>query len=333
MTNKHKVALIGTGGTIAAVGRDVFDLIDYDANDKMLDVGALLELLPAVPPGVEVITVPFRSTSSTAIYFDEWRELTNVCLALQVSTRDLAGIVISHGTATLEETAYFLHLTLNVRVPVVIVGAQRPSNGLSSDAALNLYNALRVAAEPTAKGLGVLVVLNDEIHAARDVMKTSTYRLHAFQSRDAGALGYCDCDEVVFYRRPMRAGASHGEFDIAGLDQLPQVGISYSHAGADGGLVAALAETGARGIVAAGFAPGCCTPAETRALRDVARAGVAVVVASRAGGGRVGDGVELRNNGLIGADNLTPQKARILLALALTVTAEPREIARMFRTY
>ncbi|WP_206952457.1 asparaginase [Trinickia acidisoli] len=333
MTNMCKVAVIGTGGTIAAVGRDAFDLIDYDAGGKMLDTAQLLGLLPAVPAHVEVVEIPFRTMSSTAVFFDEWRELMAMCRELEASTPDLAGIVILHGTATLEETAYFLQLTLDVAVPVVLAGAQRPSNALSSDAALNLYNAVRVAADPAARGLGVLVVLNDEIHAARDVTKTSTYRLHAFQSRDTGVLGYCDADRIAFYRRPVRIEPPHSEFDVAHLDHLPLVGITYSYAGADGSVIAALAEAGARGIVAAGFAPGCCTPAETTALREVARAGVAVVVSTRAGGGRVGDGIELRSNGFIGADNLNPQKARILLALALTRTDALDEIAKMFNTY
>ncbi|RDU97209.1 asparaginase [Trinickia dinghuensis] len=333
MTIKRKVAVIGTGGTIAAVGRDAFDLIDYDANGQMLDTARLLALLPAVPADVDIVEIPFRTMSSTAVSFDEWRELTALCRALEVSAPDLAGIVISHGTATLEETAYFLQLTLDARIPVVLVGSQRPSNGLSSDAALNLYNAIRVAADPAAHDLGVLVVLNDEIHAARDVTKTSTYRLHAFQSRDAGALGCCDADGVTFYRRPVRIGPPRMAFDVSDLERLPLVGINYSYAGADGRMISGLADAGARGIVAAGFAPGCCTPAETKALRDAARAGIVVVMSTRAGSGRVGDGIELRENGFIAADNLNPQKARILLALALTRTDAAEEISTMFRIY
>src|SRR5260370_5620380 len=228
MTEKRKVAVIGTGGTISSVGRHAFDLIDYDANGKMLEVEEVLALLPKAPANIEVIPVPFRAMSSTEMYFAEWSELISKCSDLVRDMPDLAGIVITHGTASLEETAYFLHLTLKVSIPVVMVGSQRPSNAMSSDAGLNLYNALRVAAEPAASGLGVLVVLNDEIHAAREVTKTSTYRLQTFRSPAAGLLAHCDADAIAFYRRPMRLGAPQTEFDISRLTSLPKVTISYS---------------------------------------------------------------------------------------------------------
>lgn len=333
MTEQRKVALIGTGGTISAVGRDPFDLIDYDANGKMLDAAGVLALLPQAPPNVEIVPVPFRTMSSTGIYFNEWKQLVAQCTELAEQIPDLAGIVITHGTASMEETAYFLHLTLKVRIPVVLVGSQRPSNALSSDASLNLYNAIRVAAAPNSWGLGVLVVLNDEIHAARDVTKSSTYRLQTFRSPDVGVLGHCDGDAVAFYRLPVRLGAPQTEFDVSKLDNLPKVGISYSHTGSDGCVIRALADAGHRGIVIAAFAPGCVAPDELTALGEVVEAGVVVAISTRAGSGRVGDGVVLRENNILSADNLNPQKARLLLALALTQTSEMKELARMFRTY
>src|SRR6202020_2162632 len=159
---------------------------------------------------------------------------------------DLAGIVIGHGTATLEETAYFLNLTVKVAVPVVIVGAQRPSSALSSDAGMNLVNAIRVAASPEARDMGVLVVLNDEIHAAREVTKTATLRLQTFRTPDFGVLGHADGDAVVFYRQPLRRHAPDTEFDIRGLAGLPRVDIACAYAGGDGPAVRAFVAAGAQ---------------------------------------------------------------------------------------
>jgi L-asparaginase len=333
MTDLRKVALIGTGGTISAVGSDPYDLIDYYANGQMLDAAGVLGLLPRVPAGIDVITVPLLPISSTGIYFNEWKQLVSACDDLVRDVPNLVGIVISHGTASMEETAYFLNLTLKVRVPVVLVGSQRPSNALSSDAGLNLYNALRVAADPDSWGLGVLVVLNDEIHAAREVTKTSTYRLQTFRSPDVGLLGHCDGDSIAYYRLPVRLAAPNTEFDLAGMDSLPKVGISYSHTGSDGCVIRAFIAAGMRGIVVAAFAPGCFTSGELAALREAVAAGIKVVVSTRAGSGRIGDRAELRENGLIAADNLNPQKARLLLALALTRAADLEKIKRIFATY
>lgn len=333
MSVRKKVALIGTGGTIAAVGRGPFDLVDYDDNEQMLNVDELLSLLPARPDGVDVLTVPLLPISSTGIYFEHWRRLVDLCSELKSKHPELTGIVISHGTASMEETSYFLSLTLKTDVPVVMVGSQRPSNALSSDAPLNLYNAIRVAAHPGAKGLGVLVVLNDEIHAAREVTKTSTYRLQTFRSADFGMLGQCDGDEVVFYRKPTRRAAPDTEFTLAALGELPRVGIAYSYTGSDGCVIRALTEAGMSGIVVAAFAPGCYTSADAAAIRDAVAAGLSVVVSSRAGSGRVADAIEIRRGGMIAADNLNPQKARLLLSMALTITSNADEIRRIFRTY
>jgi L-asparaginase len=245
----------------------------------------------------------------------------------------LDGIVIGHGTATLEETAYFLNLTLKTSVPVVLVGAQRPSSALSSDAGMNLVNAIRVAASPEARGMGVLVVLNDEIHAAREVTKTSTLRLQTFRTPDFGVLGHADADAVVFYRQPVRCRAPDTEFDISALDALPRVDISYSYAGADGTAVRAFAAAGARGIVSAGFAPGFSAPGEAEALKAAVSQGIVVVQSTRAGSGRTFQSSRLKAGGLLIADNLNPQKARILLSLALTNGQDDEEIMRIFRTY
>jgi L-asparaginase len=328
-----KVAFIGTGGTIASLGRGPLDLQDYAAAGNMMQADEILARWPETALVAEVIAVRYRAIPSPAIGFAEWKELVTLCHRLVTDHPDLAGIVIGHGTATLEESAYFLGLTVKVAVPVVVVGSQRPSSALSSDAGMNLVNAIRVAASPEARGMGVLVLLNDEIHAAREVTKTSTLRLQTFRTPDFGVLGHADGDEVAFYRRPVRRHAPDTEFDISGVANLPRVDISYSYAGCDGIAVRAFVAAGARGIIAAGFAPGFCAPDEVVALTEAARQGIVVVQSTRAGSGRTFRGTKLHQAGFLIADNLNPQKARILLALALTVTSDPEAIMRMFRTY
>jgi len=221
--------------------------------------------------------------------------------------------VIPHGTATLEETAFFLNLTLGVTQPVVLVGA--------------------LAGSLEARGKGVLAVLNDEIHAARDVVKTSTYRLQTFRSLDFGALGHVDGDGVHFYRAPLRAHMPDTPFAALDLTHMPRVDIVYSYAGADSALVDAAVAAGARGIVSAGFAPGSPTPQQRRALERAAKSGVVIVQCSRAASGRVAPRRRLRESGIVAGEDLSPQKARILLMLMLTTTSDVGAIQSAFQTY
>jgi L-asparaginase len=330
---KPRVAFIGTGGTIASLGVGPLDLQNYGATGNVMHADEIIARWPETALVAEVLPVRYRNIPSTAIDFTDWKALAGLCQQLVTEHRDLAGIVIGHGTATLEETAYFLNLTLKVAVPVVLVGAQRPSSALSTDAGLNLVNAIRVAASEDARGMGVLVVVNDEIQAARDVSKTSTLRLQTFRSRDFGVLGHADGDAIAFYRRPLRRCCPGTEFDIRGLAALPRVDVSYAYAGADGADVRAFVAAGAKGIVSAGFAPGFASPGQAEALRDAVTRGITVVQSTRAGSGRTFRGKRLAEAGLLIADNLNPQKARILLALALTITTDPERIAQMFRTY
>jgi len=330
---KKKIAFIGTGGTISSIGKGPLDVYDYGANGMMLQADGILDRFPEVQLVADVFPVPFRNVPSTQIAWAEWKELVLICDRLVVEHPDLAGIVIGHGTASLEETAYFLSLTLKVKVPVVVVGSQRPASALSSDAGLNLVNAMRVAASEEARGLGALVLLNDEIQAAREVTKTSTGRMQTFRSPDFGVLGQADGDRLVWYRRPLRRLAPETEFDIRGLAALPRVDVAYTYAGADGAAVRAFTAAGAKGIIAAGFAPGFVTPGDAAALAEARQAGVITMQSTRAGSGRVFPTTRLREAGMLTADNLTPQKARILLALALTLTSDPAAIERIFATY
>jgi L-asparaginase len=331
---RPRVAVIGTGGSISTVGRHSLDLFEYGHFGRILEVDELLARCPEVGAAAEVVPIRFRALPSTALGPRDWLDLNAFVHRVAETEASLDGVVITHGTATLEETAYFLNLSLKVDLRVVLVGAQRPPNGLSTDAALNLVNAVRVAAAPSARGLGVLVLLNDEVQAAREVTKGSTYRLETFRSPDLGMLGYADPDgEVAIYRAPLRRHAPDTEFDVRGTEELPRVDIAYSYAGADRTVIEALVEQGAKGIVSAGLAPGRVTPAESRALAEARRRGVLVVQSTRAGSGRVLEHTQLREEGIVAADNLNPQKARVLTMLALTKSCDPEQVQRLFNVY
>jgi L-asparaginase len=332
--DRPQVAVIGTGGTISSVGRHSLDFVEYGDHGRVLEADELVARIPEIEAEADVVPIRFRTLPSTAITPKDWLELNELLHRLFAERPGLKGAVVTHGTATLEETAYFLHLTLKVEKPVVLVGAQRPANGLSSDAPLNLLNGVRTAAAPAASGLGVLTLLNDEIHSAREVTKTSNYRLEAFRAPDLGMLGYADSDgEIVIYRRPARRFTTQTEFDARGLTELPRVEIAYAYAGSDGTAIDAFVAAGARAIVVASLAPGRPTPGEARAALAAQKKGVLMIQSSRAGSGRVLRRPLLEEQGFVVADNLNPQKARVLTMLALTRTNEPAEVQRMFRDY
>jgi L-asparaginase len=329
----RRVALIFTGGTIDSVGVDRLDLAFYIEAGKRLDDGELVARIPELAAIADVEEIPFRRLPSQSIKDRDLFDL--VTLIHQIFDEDRAdGVVITHGTNTLEETAYFLQLTVKRDRPVVIVGAMRPSSAISADGYLNLLSGVRVAADEASRGMGVLVVLNDTIHSARDVTKTATYRVETFQGRDLGPLGYADNDgRVLFYHRPLRTHTVEAEFSLDGLDALPRVDIVVSYLGADGAMIDAAVAAGARGIVSAGTGAGRPTPAENAALERAAHAGVVIVQGTRVGSGRTVTSPGLRRKGWSAADNLQPWKARILLALGLTRTSDVAEIQRMFDTY
>ena len=327
-----RIAVIGTGGTISSLGASSLDVLDYPDFGQKLSCEALLERFPETRLVADPAPVTFRQVGSTEIGPKDWVEIRAMIHRIARDQPPVAGFVIPHGTATLEETAFFLNLTLACEQPVVLVGAQRPASALGTDAGMNLVNALRVAGSSEARGKGVLVVLNDEIHAARDVVKTSTYRLQTFRSADFGALGHADGDGVHFYRAPLGAHMPDTPFAALKLTTLPRVEIIYSYAGADGALVDAAVNTGARGLVSAGFAPGSPTPDQRAAFERAAKAGIVVVQCSRAAG-RVAPRRRLRESGIVAGEDFSPQKARILLMLALSTTSDVEEIQRAFQTY
>ncbi len=332
MANLPRIAVIGTGGTISSLGAGSLDVLDYPDFGQKLTSEGLLDRFPETRLVAEPVPVTFRQVGSTAIGPDDWIELRGVIHRFAGEDPGIAGFVIPHGTATLEETAFFLNLTLAVSQPVVLVGAQRPASALGTDAGMNLVNALRVAGSPEARGKGVLVVMNDEIHPARDVVKTSTYRVQTFRSLDYGALGHVDGDGPHFYRAPLKLHMPDTPFAAREVTALPRVDIVYSYAGADAALVEAAVKAGARGLVSAGFAPGTPSPLQQAAFLDAAKSGIVVVQCSRATG-RIAPRRRLRETGIVAGEDLTPQKARILLALMLTTTTDIGEIQQAFQRY
>jgi L-asparaginase len=334
MTSVPRVGVILTGGTIDSVGADRLDLAWYNEAGKRLGDGELLANVPELARIAAVQEFPFRRLPSHALVDADWLELIGKIHAI-FDAGEADGVVITHGTNTLEETAYFLNLALKTDRPVVLAGSMRPASAISADGYLNLLNAVRVAADPPSRGRGCLVVMNDTIYSARDVTKNATFRVDAFQSRDLGPLGFADGDgKVVYYHQPVRRHTVGTEFDVRALQSLPRVDIVLSYVGADGVMIEAAARAGARAIVAAGTGAGKPTPAEEDALDRVCKEhGVLVCLCSRVASGRVARSPGLARRGFVAGDNLPPWKARILMALALTRTKDPDDIQRMFDTY
>jgi L-asparaginase type II len=334
-TARPLVWVLSTGGTISGRGASSTSLSEYKA-------GALLgeELVRGVPEIKQVADVKVEqiaNVGSPDLTIGNWITIANRINAIFAADPKVAGVVVTHGTSTLEETAYFLNLTVKHDRPVVLVGSMRPASAISADGPLNLLNAIRTAVSPDARGKGVLVVLNDEINSARDVTKTNTYRVETFRAPELGLLGYVDADRVAFYRSSTRRHTTRSEFDISQLKALPQVDIVYSYVEPSTTMIQALVAGGVRGIVFAGTGAGGLSAAEREALKPVvllpSSSRPVLVRSSRTGNGRVIANHEYDTMGMIPADTLNPQKARILLMLALTKTHDVKDIARMFAEY
>lgn len=327
-----KIKLIATGGTISAHHDSRIDFRNYVAGRYSGQ-----DLLQAVPELQDVAAVDVEELagiSSTLIDSSHWLQL-RALVHRYLNDEDYDGIVITHGTNTLEETAYFLHLSINSDKPIVLTGAQRPFSSLSTDAHANLLAAVRVASSETARGKGVLVVLNDQINSAREATKTSTYRLETFRSGDLGPLGYVDPDDrVAFFRAPTRRHTTESEFSQLELSTLPEVEIIYSYAGARGDLIRFLTRSGTvAGIVVAGTGAGRCSGEEEQALLEAAAAGLRIVMSSRVEGGRVVPLDAYQHLQHVTGDNLSPQKARILLMLAAPVHVDQDGLQQVFDSY
>ena len=329
-----RVYLLGTGGTISFVSESRTDFSNYSYQGRQLTIHEMLARVPEAESLAEVHPEQVINVGSTEVYPEHWLTLARRINEQFAADRDAAGVAVTHGTATLEETAYFLNLTVRHTRPVAVTGAMRPPSAMGTDADNNLLDAIRIAADPDSAGRGVLVVLNNEIQAARDVTKTDSYRVETFQSGHMGFLGYSDSDgNVVYYRRPERKHTADSEFDVSGIDELPVVDIAYAYAGAGGAVIDALVGAGVGGIVAAGLGSGGSPSPFMAALRRAIAAGVPVVISSQVGTGRVLQTRRFMEDGYIVADNLHPKKARILLMLGLTATSDPAELQRMMLEY
>ena len=317
-----KVRLLATGGTIS------------NRSGGRLTAEELVGLMPDVQRYVRAEFEQFSNVASGALTLKQWIQLAGRINALFTADPDLAGVVVTSGTDTLEETAYFLDLTVHSDKPVVVVGSMRNPSTLGYEGAANLLEGYRVAAEPASRGKGVLVVLNDEINSAREVTKTDAYRLQTFRSRDYGVLGAVDADRVVYYRDVVKRHTTRSEFDVSRLEDLPRVDVVLTYQGASGDIIRALVDLGAKGIVIAAAGAGALSGTQAEGIQYAVEKGVVVVTTTRTGSGRVparpsGAGPRLQIQG----EDLQPVKARILLMLALTRTRDAAEIQRMFAEY
>ncbi|MBE7618829.1 asparaginase [Komagataeibacter sp. FXV2] len=325
------VTVISTGGTIARHSDNPCDTVDYAEIGRDLGAGHLLSALPdVVRARFRVREITFSQKDSSHMDMSQWADLARRISDVLRESPDMAGVVVTHGTTTLEEAAFFLDLVLHEERPVVLVGAQRPASAISADGPANLHAALLVAASAQARGQGVLVVSDNEIHAAGSVTKASTYRLDTFRSPDFGPLGVIDGDEVCFARKV--TARRHIDGDV--LDRItrdrPRVDICYSYSGGDGAAIAAFRAAGARGIVVASMLPGMCAPAESAALDAACAQGVAIVMSSQGSSGATLARQDLRQRGIMAAGRLRPRQARILLTLCLALDMPAARIQHLF---
>jgi L-asparaginase len=317
-----EVLVVATGGTIASTG-------NYygDRGGPVNKISA--EELTKAAPGIDKIATlsveQFSNVASGAIGPRQWIDLARRINTVFRERPSLSGIVVTHGTDTMEETAYFLDLTVAGDRPVIVTGAMRPADAIGADGPANLFNAVRAAAAPASRGRGEMVLMDDRLFAAREVTKTNTTRVETFQAPEHGPLAIVDHDTIYYNRsRPTR----RTPFDLSNVTELPRVDIVYSYGGADSVLIDAAVAAGAKGIVIAGVGAGGTTPGQSAALRRASEKGVIVVTGSRTGSGRVAGSLTRPSAG-----DLNVQKARILLMLALTRTQDRAEIAKIFNDY
>jgi L-asparaginase len=329
--DRPSVVVLATGGTIAGAAAT-----NVQAGYKSGQVG-VEQLIAAVPEAQKIAKLRGEQISnigSQDMNDEVWLKLANRVNAL-VAMPDVAGVVITHGTDTIEETAYFLNLVVKSKKPVVLTAAMRPATALSADGPLNFFNAVAVAADKDAAGRGVLVVINDWIHGAASLTKTSTTAVQTFLSPQSGLIGTVAYGQTEFFRGPIGKHTAGSEFSLTGVTALPRVDIIMAHENMDGALIDAAAAAGARGIVIAGVGNGNLTQAAVKSLAAQSGKGVVCVRASRVATGRVGRNVELDDDklGFVASLDKNPQKARVLLRVALLQKRTLADIQRIFDEY
>jgi L-asparaginase len=325
------IVVLATGGTIAGAAAT-----DVQAGYTSGQVG-VEQLLAAVPQAKKLASLKGEQISnigSQDMNDEVWLKLARRINAL-AAMKDVDGIVITHGTDTIEESAYFLNLVCKTKKPVVLTAAMRPSTALSADGPLNFYNAVAVAADKDAVGRGVLVVVNDWIHGASSLTKTSTTAVQTFLSPVRGLIGTVAYGETEYYRGPVGKNTADSEFSLDKVTTLPRVDIIMAYENMDGALIDAAVAAGAKGIVIAGVGNGNMTEGALKALSAQAKKGIVCVRSSRVTTGRVGRNVEVDDDkmGLIASLEHNPQKSRVLLRLALTQTSDVKQIQKYFEQY
>jgi len=328
---KPTIIILATGGTIAGAAATGTQS-GYTSGAVGIDT-----MIAAVPGITDLASIKGEQISNVGSQDMSFEILLKVAKRINELARSSGadGIVITHGTDTMEESAFFLNLTVKTDRPVVMVGSMRPSTAVSADGPLNLYNAVGVAADPNAKGRGVLVVMNDMIHAAHSLTKASTTAVQTFLSPVRGVVGVASYGKNDFYNSPPWKHTTQSEFDITNVTTLPRVDIIFAGMDTSPALIDAAASGGAKGIVIAGVGNGNMNKASVTAAANAAKKGVVVVRSSRVATGLVGRNVELNDDelGFIASDELNPQKARILLSLALLKQRTPEALQALFRTY
>jgi len=325
-----KVVILATGGTIAG-SAETETTAGYQSGQVGVDV--LLAAVPDLANIADCTGEQIANVGSQNMNDEVWLALAK--RINELAKTDIAGIVITHGTDTMEETSYFLNLVAITDKPVVLTGSMRPSTAMSADGPLNIYNAVAVAADPDAVGRGVMVVANDEIHGGRSVIKSNTTEVSTFYSDDQGLIGNVRYGDVIFFRSCYTKHTKDSEFSLDGVESLPRVDIITMHENVDGALIDAAVALGTKGIVTAGLGNGNMTDAAVESLAKAAKAGVVCVRSSRVPTGLVGRNIELDDDklGFIASYELSPHKARILLRLALLKTTDPATIQEYFATY
>ena len=330
------VILMSMGGTIASRAAERLNITNYGGKGiPRVDPEDWVRDLPELANIARVTTDDMRSPVGRHDGGETFEDMRNVAKRLNELVKDpgVDGIVVTHGTNTMAEVAFYMNLTVNTDKPIVFVGSQRPWSGISGDGPLNLYNAVRVAASPLARSKGVLQCMNQNINTARDVTKTSAYRVQTFKGVDVGAIGFADPDKVVFYREPTRKHTTHSAFAGTDFETLPPVEVVYAYTDAPGYLIDAAVDHGARGIVVDGTGAGSPTGSETEAIKRAQAKGVVIVITARVHGGRVQESPRRAEAKLVNGDNLPPEKARILLQLALTKGNDWKDVKKYFDEY
>jgi L-asparaginase len=325
---KPRIVIVATGGTIAGAAAST-TAAGYKSGAVAVDV--LIDAVPQMKKFADVRGVQVSSVGSQDMNDELWVKLATEVNGL-LAKPDVDGVAITHGTDTMEETAYFLNLVVKSDKPVVLTGSMRPSTSLSADGPLNIYNAVGVASDPRAKGRGVLVVANDDIHGARAITKRHTTDVETFVSPEAGLIGVCLFDDRTFSRSPLRGHTTATPFKVTAGQTLPRVDVIYAHAGMSPDLIDAAVANGAKGLVVAGVGDGNMTTPALDAVKRAVAKGVVVVRSSRVGEGFIRRNIEVDDDkvGTVAAQELNPSKARVLLKLALTQTSDPKKVQELF---